>query len=255
MLYIWGTGSQGTGNTAPEPQQAGSPNNTAFIPQKESEAHFTNPGPELSVKKGDMCFNHPWRQAYARCSFCKRPFCYADLVGHSGMQYCLEDINHMEHSVQKATISANRFTYVSSVLFLAGSLLLFYYTYPQFLLMLTQVQLSGLSIFIYNISYINFIVIMSSAFVILGIVSSISILAPSRGRFFLSALMLLAMLLFFPYEYLSSSSTYYGNYLLYVTIIVFVNMITLVMSRFGYEGRISEKKLMDQVEWPRIETF
>ncbi len=211
--------------------------------------------PELNVKKGDMCFNHPWRQAYARCSFCKRPFCYADLVGYSGKQYCIEDMNHAQPAKPDAHLSTNRFTYISSILFLASSLILFYYTYPQFLLLFAQLQRVGFSSFINNVSYIYFVILASSAFVVLGLASSIAVLSTSHAKFFFSAVILLAMLLFFPYEYLSSSSTYYGNYLLYVTIIVFVNMIMLVMSRIGYEGRASAQKVAEQIEWPRLETF
>jgi hypothetical protein len=63
------------------------------------------------------------------------------------------------------------------------------------------------------------------------------------------------MLLFFSYEYLSTTSTGTPDYFLYVTIVLFFNLLMLILSRMGIVGRLSEKIEINQIEWPRIETF
>jgi hypothetical protein len=42
------------------------------------------------VPKGEKCTNHPWRDAYAQCSYCKRYFCYPDLVRYEGRSTALK---------------------------------------------------------------------------------------------------------------------------------------------------------------------
>lgn len=256
VLSIDESGSQSSEFPFQE-QQAGSYGNrpnTAFIPRREAEK-AARESPDLNVKRGEMCFNHPWRQAYARCSYCKRPFCYADLVEHQGKQYCLEDLGHAAQGVEKREITPNRFTYLSSLLFLASSLILFYYTYPQALLLVNQAQAVGFHAFLAQLSYGYTIIIISSIFVLLGLISSVTVLSTSRRKFFASVLILFAMFIFFSYEYITGSSTATFNYLLYVTVVLFANMLMLALSRLGYEGKVSEKTFYEQMEWPKLETF
>ncbi len=224
------------------------------MPPKE-KAPPPEPDASRSVSRGDACFNHPWRQAYSKCTYCLRPFCYADLVEHNGNEYCLEDLEHVSGGVPKLKLTPSRFSYVSSFLFLANSLLIIFYLLPQMLLVLDSIGKLGPGLFLANISYIDWIVGLSGMFALLGIASSLAVISQSRAKFFFAVFVLMGTLLFFTFFLLNVPSNAQSTYLLYIVIIAFVNMIMLSLSRFGYEGKASQKKYYDQVEWPRVETF
>gem|GEM_PF-4319409 len=211
--------------------------------------------PMANFSKSDMCFNHPWRRAYARCSYCKRPFCYADLVEYHKQQYCLEDLGYAAESRTKNTSTPNRFTYLASILFLASSLMIFYYTYPQLALITSLIGQVGVRQFLRQLTYSSDVIILSLIFAVAGFVSSVTVLSNSGRRFLVSSGILFVMILFFSYEYLSTTSTGTPDYFFYVTIILFLNLLMLVLSRIGFVGRSSEKVLIEQIEWPKIEVF
>ena len=246
-------------NAAPNPSgnkasEGEGQHTVTFVPPKE-KAPPPEPNASRSVSHGDACFNHPWRQAYARCTYCLRPFCYADLVEHNGSEYCLEDLEHVSGGVPSMKLTPSRFSYASSVLFLANSLLILYYLLPQMILVLDSIEKLGLGFFLANISYIDWIVGLSGVFAFLGIISSLAVISHSRTKFFFAVFVLMGTLLFFTFFFLNAPNSPQSIYLLYIIIIAFVNMIMLSLSRFGYEGKASQKKYYDQVEWPRVETF
>jgi hypothetical protein len=246
VLYIADDGVQNSGEPAQQQSQKQRFGPAVFIAQETAKADFS---------KGEMCFNHPWRAAYARCSYCNRPFCYADLTEHGGQQYCLEDLGHATEGPLKIAFTPNRFTYFASILFLLTSIMLFYYMYPQLQSIYSQILNHGLLSFLNQITYSSWIVLISSVFMIFGVVSSISVLSNSGVRFFGSVLMLISMLFFFSYQYLSTTSTGSPDYFLYLSLIIFLNLLMLVLSRSAYVGRTSEKSFYQAVEWPKVETF
>lgn len=211
---------------------------------------------EGAIGKDETCVNHPWRHAYGRCSYCGRAYCYADLVPHGKEQYCLDDLGHAYSAKQKDTISPDRFTYISSLLFIVSSLTLLYYTYPQIYFVAQQIAKVGALQFISSLSYGYSIVIASAVLMALGLISSVLVMSPSRKRFFASALVLVVMLVFYSYQYLSGASIGTADYLLYVMVALLANMVSLALGGMGYAGRRQEAQFQEQqLEWPRLETF
>ncbi len=202
-----------------------------------------------------MCFNHPWRPAYAQCSYCKRYFCYADLIEYGKQEYCLEDLSRAGQPSKITKFTPNRFTYIASALFIVNSFLIFYFIYPQVSLITTQINHLGLSGFLKQLTYGSEVILLNMAFVVMGFISSISVLSNSGKRFGVSVAVLFMMAVFFSYEYVSTTSTGAPDYFLYVTIILLVNMLVLVLSRLSYVGGASEERFTEQIEWPKVETF
>lgn len=200
-----------------------------------------------------MCINHLWRHAYAKCNYCKRPFCYADLVEYRGMQFCLEDANRTGTQSKSGSITPNRFTYLSSLIFIGVSIAVLYYTYPQTGLLFNTVYTSGIQSITLLFTYSYIVVLFTATFIVLGIISSILVLSNSAKLYYASALILVFMLLFFMYEYVSSATTS-SNYLFYVNIALFCNMLVLALDRFSYMGTYS-KSGASILDLPKIETL
>lgn len=202
-----------------------------------------------------MCFNHPWRPAYARCSYCKRPFCYADLVENGKQQYCFEDLSHATDGKTKYAAAPNLSTYTASILFLISSLTILYYIAPQIQLITIQVAHVGPVTFLNTLTYSSEAILLSVLFATTGFLSSIIVLKNSVRGFLVCAVMLFATIIFFSYQYISTTSTGAPNYFLYVTLILFATMFMLALSRIGFVGRSSGKTFTEQIEWPKLETF
>ncbi|HUB92851.1 MAG TPA: hypothetical protein VL945_02720 [Candidatus Saccharimonadales bacterium] len=246
MLYISETGVLTPGNP-PSGEPAGSPQQ--FQPEPAS------PPQSQDFSRGEKCFNHPWRAAYARCSFCNRPFCYADLVDYEKKQYCLEDLGHATTTQTTVVFAANRFTYLASLLFVANAIIILYFNYPQFALLARQLLTLGPESFLLHMTFSSSVVLASLLFVVFGIALSFATFSNSTRVYFSSVFILLVMLLFFSYYYLSTTSTGAPNYFLYVSLALFANLLALALSRIGIIGRASQKAFADSVEWPRLETF
>ena len=200
-----------------------------------------------------MCINHPWRHAYAKCNYCKRPFCYADLVEYSGLQFCLEDASKAGTTPKSEPITPNRFTYLSSLIFLGVSIAVLYYTYPQIGLLFTTAYSGGIQSIPLLLTYSYAVVLFTTVFIALGIISSILVLSNSAKLYYASAMILVFMLLFFMYEYLTTATTS-SNYLFYVNIALFCNMLVLALDRFSYMGTSSERATL-LLQLPKIETL
>ncbi len=83
------------------------------------------------------CELHPWRKAYAICDYCKRAFCYEDIVEESGMFYCIDDIDKIPESVKSVKIVSYGRISALAVFFFVTQLGLFvitqYTTLAQFI--------------------------------------------------------------------------------------------------------------------------
>lgn len=244
-------------------QQPGGLTPTQQSPQQQPEPSPVQapaqpePTPRTDFARGEKCFNHPWRPAYARCSWCGRPFCYADLVENNKYQYCLEDLAHATEESTNIDIKPNRFTYLSSLLFLANAILILNYIYPQFLPLYSHIQSVGIGAYVMAIlphmTYSSVFIISSFSLAALALISSALVLANSGKPFFLAVVILMIMIIFFSYGYLSTTGTGAPNYLLYVTLSLAVNMLVLVLSRLGYVGITAEERMYENLEWPKAE--
>lgn len=230
----------------------------AADPDPEPEQESTAPVRE------EMCFNHPWRPAYARCVYCKRPFCFADLIQNKDVFYCLEDA-YRENAITSAkTTGPNRFTYVSSVLFLCSAALVLYFIVPQitpiFRLAYGQITANtGILSTIVDIASTMFgypLIIISFVLCLLGFLCSYLVISNKNKKVFFSGVILAFYIIFFSYELLTTVSTGLNNgYLLYIMLLSIMNLCILVISRADYAGLTSERKFYEQGEWPKPGTY
>src|SRR5271155_5124433 len=80
--------------------------------------------------KGKKCFWHPYRDAYAICSFCNRAFCFEDLTKLNDSYYCLEDIDSVNSTYDKKLRNLSHVTAtVSGFLLIVAFITFFYFNY------------------------------------------------------------------------------------------------------------------------------
>ncbi len=209
-----------------------------------------------TVSRDETCSNHPWRPAYARCSLCHRPFCYADLVDYNHLSYCLEDIGHVKVDTAVSEPRPNRFNYLSSLLFLGIAAALLYYVYPQQLYIISTYSFrpSSIATSLTQIASTYPVIMAYLLFGVLALMASIAMLSTSIRRFYAAVVILMLILFFLLYEYTNTFSTSLPNYLLYLIMAVFACMLAAVLSRLGYVGQAKEG-YSARLEWPAVETF
>ncbi len=204
----------------------------------------------VNKAKGFTCVNHPWRPAYAVCSYCKRPFCYADLMEYNRSLYCLEDINKVSTGL-KVPRKANAFSYLSAMVLFSNAAILLYFTYPQTSYVIDTLfarGLLGVGLLITNYG----IALLNTVLVLLGLIAATFIIRPSDRGFLISGMVIALMLMSLSFEYLNSNA----SYLLITTLISFANMVLLITSKATSLGRYPvEEEAPQNVAWPRIETF
>lgn len=161
---------------------------------------------------GKYCVWHPWRQAYATCKFCHRPFCFEDLVEEVGSYYCLEDIDRLTQG-QTVTTSGKKsmLNLASGSIFLLPFVLLIYFegsniTYAmQALVYAKQV---GIIYFVQNISYNYLFALLSIGTTALAMVTGILIFIGSKKSGILGFVMGLLIPLLFAYDYWIAQNVY-----------------------------------------------
>lgn len=208
----------------------------------------------IKASKGLKCANHPYRNAYAICEYCKRPFCYADLVSYGNNLYCIEDIDKVSRGTGAAR-GRSAFAYLSSLLFISESAVLSYFAYPQFDFLLKHIYAVGITQFVLTLNYNYAVLTANILLAALGLVSSAIVLVKSGKASFVSGLIAGLLLIVLSYEYLNSNV----EYLLALSVLSCVNIGAIAISRMSYAGskeiaEAEEEEMMD-IEWPRVETF
>jgi hypothetical protein len=79
-----------------------------------------------------FCSLHPFRHAYAICSYCHRPFCFEDIIEYQKDFYCIEDIDRIEtRQTEKLTYEYSSSSLITSFILIGAFLLFLYYTNGQ----------------------------------------------------------------------------------------------------------------------------
>ena len=220
--------------------------------QQQKKKKFTKIEEEsIEAAKGMMCINHPWRPAYAICNYCKRPFCYADLVEYNGAFYCLEDIDKV--TGPGASISPTRFnsfTAISSVFFLANATILGYFIYPQALFLIKYINNVGFVNFLNSLTYSYGISFINLILVVLGLFAGLILYAKNKKWFYISWAIDAFILIIVSYEYLTLNS----SYLLAISVLAFINIGTLAYSRLSASTEVVSE-IKEEVNWPKVEIF
>lgn len=205
--------------------------------------------------KGQFCVNHPWRHAYAVCTSCRLPYCYIDIMEQGGKLYCLNDIDSAtkQQEFVEETPEVNVFSMMSSLMFVANSLVLGYFTYQQMeFIAITAMKVGVLSFFIHlNTSY--YFTLANAAIIILGLASAITVLRKNAYGVGLSVLVSAGGLLVVLYEYLYSNVSY-----LFIACVLLILSLTLIAySRMSSIKEVAgeESILVPDIDWPKPEAF
>ena len=210
---------------------------------------------EGKVPKGQMCVNHPWRDAYARCTYCDQYFCYPDLVRYEGREYCLEDLGKAPVSENKFRIGPNKFTLVASVLFIVSSLFIFYHTYPQVNSIISQAERVGIYSFFLQLNLGTEINLVNLFVVVGGIVSGIVVLRNSGVGLAFAVTVIFIAIALFVFEYIGTVNTGAPNYYIYIIVLLVLDTIFTILSRIEFVERSYEGKNLLRADWPKVETF
>jgi len=186
------------------------------------------------------CELHPWRRAYAICNYCKRAFCYEDVIESGGKYYCMDDIEKLPESARRSQIIRyNNLSLLSSVLFMLIFLVFFYYTYPQMIIVLGNLQKLGLSLFISDITNAEIFLLGEIILTVLSFMAALMILVSHPNSFRLSSVVGILTVALFSYQYIYVDKIYF----VVISAMSFVALITLAYSRVSYESMPEEGEM------------
>ncbi|MEM0159391.1 MAG: hypothetical protein QW144_01365 [Candidatus Micrarchaeaceae archaeon] len=207
----------------------------------------------IDAAKGLTCVLHPWRPAYAICSYCKRPFCYADLVEYNDKFYCLEDIDKVATGREAIAITSyNRFSNAAGAIFLATAVIFGYFIYPQLAYIAGYIASSGFGAFLLN--YQKYATpLLNMIITLMFIAAGINVLVRRGKGSYSSAILGGLIIVAISYEYLSSSI----SYLLLTSLLSFASIALLAYGRAAKSATEEEMEIKSPgtIEWPRLETF
>jgi hypothetical protein len=207
------------------------------------------------MPKGEKCANHPWRDAYAQCSYCKRYFCYPDLVRYEGKEYCLEDLSKAPIAKGTFKVGPNRYTYVASLLLIVSSFFILYHTYPQITGFVGQISKFGIYGFLMKLSLSSEIGLVN-LFVVVGLlISGVVVFRNSGVGLGFTILVIFIALGLFVFEYMNIVNTGAPNYYIYIIAMLIFDTVFTIVSRVEFVERLYEKKSIATVDWPKFETF
>ncbi|MFI5412454.1 MAG: hypothetical protein ACHQX1_01025 [Candidatus Micrarchaeales archaeon] len=183
------------------------------------------------------CELHPWRRAYAVCDYCKRAFCYEDIVESGGKFYCLDDIDKLPEAQKRSEIIRyNNLSLLSSVLFMLVFLLFLYYSYADILTLFSNIMKLGPALFMKDLSASQIYLFLGAGVAIISSVAAIAILLNNRLSFLLSSFVGFATVILFSYQYISVDK----NYLIILAGLSFTALVTLAYSRVSYDNMHDE---------------
>ncbi len=178
------------------------------------------------------CENHPWRKAYAICDYCKRAFCYEDIVEHNGVYYCIDDIGNIPKSVLNAgMVKYSKLSYISAASLVLIAAVYVYFFNPQIAAMLAALKAAGAAKFAAKFTLAEGLLIVEGALALISIVTSILVLISAKRSFMATTVTQIATIGIFSYQYIVTLNIAYSV----VAVLSFVALITLAYSRISYE--------------------
>lgn len=210
---------------------------------------------EISTKRAEnqTCAYHPWRPAYANCEICKRPFCYPDLIISNHKPYCITDVDKTKASTSEK-VSTAVLTYVTALLFIISAVVFIYYMYPQAVFLIDYSLKIGIANFFLRLNTTYDITALNLLLAVFGLLSAWFVLTETESGFILAGLVISTTPLILGYEYINSNV----QYLLILSVLYFVDLGFLMLSRFSYIGKRYYTKVAEPeapVRWPVSETF
>jgi hypothetical protein len=210
--------------------------------------------------RGNRCVWHPWREAYAICAYCHRPFCFEDTIEFSKDYYCLEDIDSISQTYkEKVGASSNTTGTVSGILLMLAFLAFLYFANGQVFYVWQYVAHEGLPFFVTHINYSYAFALIEMTLMVMAFLTAFMIFLQSTKRFFTGSLICILLVALFSYRYTSTGTLYLGI----VDALVFVAFVMLLYSRAatstssGNDELLSTAAVIDQnmLKWLNVGKF
>lgn len=214
-------------------------------------------GESREAAKGLFCAWHPWRQAYALCNYCHRPFCFEDIAEHAGNYYCLEDMGAATANggaEEETRMVYNRLSIVSGTLLMLTFVLFLYFASGQVTYIFGYASNIGPAAFFTHINYTYGIALAETVATVLSFIAAVFILAQSSKGFGLGLAVGLVNTALFSYSYLNSGTIYMAI----ISAVAFVALIALAYSRATYAAEETETTYGAQdyqTAWPNPGRF
>ncbi len=194
------------------------------------------------------CELHPWRRAYAICDYCKRAFCYEDILEVGGKYYCLDDVDKVpEDARRRQVIKYNNLSMIASVLYMVAFVVFFFYSYNSILVLLDAIGRIGLPLFMTQLNMPRELLIGEMVLALLALGTAISILLSNSSSFKMSALVSLVSVAVFGYNV--STYAVIQNapiQMIAFAALAFVAFVILSYSRVSTESMPEEEALLEK---------
>ncbi len=179
-----------------------------------------------AMAKEFSCVAHPFRQAYAICAYCHRPFCFEDIIEFQKDYYCIEDIDRVtEHHQERLTSEYSASSLITSFILTACFVLFLYYSHDQLMYIIGLIAANPVG-FAGTVSLAYAVSLASLVVAVLGLGAAVYILLGSRqSHVMASALSIMAVMLF-TYQYVSTGT----EYLAIITVLEFGAFLAAVHS-------------------------
>lgn len=201
------------------------------------------------LANGLKCLHHPWRDAYAVCSYCKLGYCYADIEEGKNGYYCIDDIDMETNGAQEYINVPNYIANVAALLFLITGALFVYITYPQIQFIAANIGTNINALIGFGYSYTFSLLNMLFAAICIG--TSLVILAQRRRMILAGEIAAFMVIIVLTYEYLITNSIN----LLGIDVFAFFAVIALAISNTAYYAVSYENMNAKKINWVRPEVF
>ncbi len=234
--------------------QLGSEYEAVEILGKSHKKHIDTEKESRKAAKGLFCVWHSWRGAYAICDYCRRPFCFEDLIEQSGRYYCLEDINYAAKMYDRGyNLSA---ALLSGMLLFIPIIIVIYLNNSALINMLSYINNVGLQQFISapKVLYIN--IIFEFVISLLSFIAGLIMVTGARRSAGFGIFSSVLLFSFFIYIYIQTHATLP----LFISIIGIVAFFLIVYSRSEYSDETlpynySRPESQQNLDWPDVGNF
>ncbi len=209
---------------------------------------------------GNRCASHPWRNAYAICGMCKRPFCYEDVTEFNNNYYCLSDIDTVDKAHPAEVVSSGGTSYMlSGVLLMLSFMTFFAFSYRQTIFVFRYLNRVGLPFFLVHANYSYIFSFTDNLLLIAGLVTAILIIVQSRKGLYAGTFVMLSSVAIFSYQYLSTGTQYFS----YIGVMMFAAFALMLYSKAMFmTSDVNERYLSptreieaSTIKWPNVGKF
>ena len=248
-----------------EVQKPGSPGNAISIyTEGRYKTKLASTNERLRISRdaaaGNRCASHPWRNAYAICGMCKRPFCYEDVTEFNNNYYCLSDIDAVDKAHPAEAGSSGGTSYMlSGVLLMLSFMTFFAFSYRQTIFVFRYLNRVGLPFFLIHANYSYIFSFADNLLLIAGLITAILIIVQSRKGLYAGTFVMLSSVAIFSYQYLSTGTQYFS----YIGIMMFAAFALMLYSKAMFlSSDVNERYLSptreieaSTIKWPNVGKF